>query len=132
MREAAEKVADILGYLPLALSQAVAYVAKKALNFVQYLERLRKNLTQFVGKAYSKYTDGVFSCWTLSVQALMESNPHAIDLLRLCSFLSPDGVSEELLYRGVGAIEWAQNRNIPYFMFHHPCLLLNYFFRHYV
>ncbi|KAF3086827.1 hypothetical protein TWF706_011353 [Orbilia oligospora] len=39
----------------------------------------------------------------------MESNPYAIELLRLCSFLSPHGVSEELLYRGVGAIDWAQN-----------------------
>ncbi|KAK6513653.1 hypothetical protein TWF506_008092 [Arthrobotrys conoides] len=105
----AEKVADALGHLPIALSQAAAYVAKKQLNFAQYLKRLSENRTQLLGTAYSKYTEGVFSCWRLSVEALMKSNPHAIDLLRLCSFLSPDGVSEELLHRGVEGIRWAQN-----------------------
>lgn len=47
----------------------------------------------------------------------MKSYPHAFDLLRLCSFLSPDGVSEELLYRGLKGIEWANNGNIPLLKF---------------
>ncbi|KAF3192085.1 hypothetical protein TWF106_003669 [Orbilia oligospora] len=105
----AGKAADALGHLPIALSQAAAYVVKRELNFTQYLKRLSDNCTRLLGTAYLKYTEGVFSCWKLSVEAFMRSNPHAIDLLRLYSFLSPDGVSEELLRRGVEGIEWAQN-----------------------
>ncbi|KAF3187272.1 hypothetical protein TWF225_004422 [Orbilia oligospora] len=105
----AGKVSDALGHLPIALSQAAAYIVKRELNFTQCLKRLSDNCTRLLGTAYLKYTEGVFSCWKLSVEALMRSNPHAIDLLRLCSFLSPDGVSEELLHRGVEGIEWAQD-----------------------
>ncbi|KAF3147410.1 hypothetical protein TWF594_002631 [Orbilia oligospora] len=105
----AGKVADALGYLPIALSQAAAYIVKRELNFTQCLKRLSDNRTRLLGTAYLKYTEGVFSCWKLSVEALMRFNPHAIDLLRLCSFLSPDGVSEELLHRSVEGIERAQD-----------------------
>ncbi|KAK6499084.1 hypothetical protein TWF481_011653 [Arthrobotrys musiformis] len=107
---AAGKVANMLGHFPIALSQAAAYITHTELNLTQYLNRLEANRTQLLGTSYSKYPDGVFSCWKLSVEALMASNPHAIDLLRVCSFLSPDGVSEQLLHRGVGGIDWAQNK----------------------
>ncbi|KAK6339900.1 hypothetical protein TWF718_009287 [Orbilia javanica] len=100
----AGKVADVLGHLPVALSQAAAYVVKKDLGFSQYLKRLAANTTGLLGTAHLKYTEGVFSCWKLSVETLMKSNPFAVYLLRLCSFLSPDGVSEELLHFGVGAL----------------------------
>ncbi|KAF3318063.1 hypothetical protein TWF173_008802 [Orbilia oligospora] len=108
-RQAAEEVADKLGYLPVALSQAAAYVARTALTLVKYLARLTNNLSRFLGIKSEGYPEGVFSCWMLSVHKILETNPHAIELLRLCSFLSPHGVSEELLHRGVGAIDWAQN-----------------------
>ncbi|EGX43199.1 hypothetical protein AOL_s00215g655 [Orbilia oligospora ATCC 24927] len=109
VRQAAEEVANKLGYLPVALSQAAAYVARTALSLVKYLARLNENLSRYLGMKSEGYPEGVFSCWMLSVHTIMESNPYAIELLRLCSFLSPHGVSEELLYRGVGAIDWAQN-----------------------
>ncbi|KAF3132916.1 hypothetical protein TWF594_009427 [Orbilia oligospora] len=109
VRKAAEEVANKLGYLPVALSQAAAYVARTALSLVKYLARLNENLSRYLGMKSEGYPEGVFSCWMLSVHTIMESNPYAIELLRLCFFLSPHGVSEELLYRGVGAIDWAQN-----------------------
>ncbi|KAK6523423.1 hypothetical protein TWF281_001405 [Arthrobotrys megalospora] len=105
----AERVAEMLGYLPIALSQAAAYVKKRGLGFTQYLDRLAGDRTRLLGAAHAKYPQGVFSCWKLSVDALMISNPNAIDLLRICSFLSPDGVPEELLNLGVDAIDWARN-----------------------
>jgi hypothetical protein len=111
VREAAETIAEELGYLPLALSQAAAYVLTRALDYIEYLRRLRVNMARYVSAKFSTYAEGVFSCWELSVQALMLSMPRAIDLLRLCSFLSPDGVSGELLYRGLSAMEWFDNGN---------------------
>ncbi|KAF3154584.1 hypothetical protein TWF569_011248 [Orbilia oligospora] len=107
--QAAEEVANKLGYLPVALSQAAAYVATTAFSLVKYLARLNENLSRYLGMKSEGYPEGVFSCWVLSVHIIMESNPHAIELLQLCSFLSPHGVSEELLYRVVGGIDWAQN-----------------------
>ncbi|OAT07923.1 hypothetical protein BDBG_16920 [Blastomyces gilchristii SLH14081] len=108
-KPAAEQVAEMIGYLPLALSQAAAYIKKKALRLVQYLGRLRNNIARLIGEKFLKFSGGVFSCWELSIQELVKSYAHAFDLLRLCSFLSPNGISEELLYRGLEAIECAQN-----------------------
>ncbi|KAF8544105.1 hypothetical protein BDD12DRAFT_801463 [Trichophaea hybrida] len=105
-REAAESIVEKLGYLPLALSQAVAYMVSRALDFVEYLQRLCEDMSGFIGRSFPQYAEGVFSCWKLSVQALQESNPDTIPLLRLCSFLSPEGVSKELLYRGLGSMHW--------------------------
>jgi len=62
VEEAAEKVAKMLGYLPLALSQAAAYIKKKALDLSQYLSRLSENLTRLISEKFSKYSDGIFSC----------------------------------------------------------------------
>ncbi|KAK3346546.1 hypothetical protein B0T25DRAFT_613106 [Lasiosphaeria hispida] len=74
-REAAESLAKELGFLPLAMAQAVAYMVKRALDMVEYLKRLISNMTtRYTGETTPTYRKGVVSCWQLSVQALMESN----------------------------------------------------------
>ncbi|KAI3319877.1 hypothetical protein HD806DRAFT_525190 [Xylariaceae sp. AK1471] len=93
-----------------AAKAAAAYVAKRSLDFIQYLKRLMKNKITSISQKFSKYTLGVVSCWQLSAEALMNSKKtHSLDLLRLCSFLSPEGVSKELLVRGLSAMEWFDN-----------------------
>ncbi|KAI1165816.1 hypothetical protein F5B18DRAFT_130419 [Nemania serpens] len=63
--------------------------------------------TIHISQSIPKYPRGLVSCWELSIQALIKSNmTHSVDLLRLCSFLSPEGVSKELLVRGLTAMEW--------------------------
>jgi hypothetical protein len=119
-RGAAESIAEKLGYLALALSQAVAYMTARALSFIEYLQRLCEDVTRLISTPFSQYADGMFSCWKLSVQVLMESNPYAISLLRLCSFLSPEGVSKELLYRGLKSMDWLNN---GIFLSHWACWL---------
>ena len=111
-RDAATLVAEKLGYLALALAQAVAYMTERAIDLVEYLKRLCDDLGRFISMPYPQYADGVFSCWGLSVQALQESNPDAITLLRLCSFLSPEGVSKELLSRGWKAVDVQKNGSL--------------------
>ncbi|KAF8538473.1 P-loop containing nucleoside triphosphate hydrolase protein [Trichophaea hybrida] len=106
-REAAEKTIEILGGLPLALAQAAAYMlSTMMIDFVEYLKRLSRDLSQFLGRSFPPYQDGVFSCWKLSVEAVNRQNPDPIGLLQLCAFLSGDGIPEELLYRGVGSMHW--------------------------
>ncbi|KAF8246309.1 TPR-like protein [Wilcoxina mikolae CBS 423.85] len=105
-RDAAEKIIGILGGLPLALAQAAAYMMAVKDDFVRYLKRLTGNLSRILGKPFPSYPDGVFSCWKLSVEAANRHNPYAIGLLRLCAFLSGDGIPEELLYRGIKSMHW--------------------------
>ena len=38
---------------------------------------------------------------TLSFQQIEQQSPYAADLLRLCAFLAPDAIPEELLIRGI-------------------------------
>ena len=84
-------------------------MAERGIDLEEYLKRLCDDLGRFISKPYSQYAEGVFSCWKLSVQALQEFNPDAITLLRLCSFLSPEGVSKELLSRGWKAVDVQKN-----------------------
>ncbi|KAK6349089.1 hypothetical protein TWF730_009848 [Orbilia blumenaviensis] len=54
-REAAKSIAKELGYLPLALSQASAYVIKRALGFVEYLKRLTNNMAIYICEKIPRY-----------------------------------------------------------------------------
>ena len=95
--------------MPLALAQAVSYMNSQRLSLVEYFQRLCDDIARLVGMKFPPYAEGVFSCWTLSIQALQEANPDSIMLLRYCSFLSPEGVSPELLKRGLNAMGWLDN-----------------------
>ena len=112
VHKTARAVAEKLGYLALALAQAAAYMRSKSLNLFEYFRRLCEDISRIIGTRFPPYAEGVFSCWTLSIQALMEVNPDAITLLRFCSSLSPEGISPELLTRGLKALGWLDNGNL--------------------
>lgn len=112
VHKTARAVAEKLGYLALALAQAAAYMRSKRLNLFEYFRRLCEDISRIIGTRFPPYAEGVFSCWTLSIQALMEVNPDAITLLRFCSSLSPEGISPELLTRGLKALGWLDNGNL--------------------
>jgi tetratricopeptide (TPR) repeat protein len=42
----------------------------------------------------------VASTWSLSFERVEETNPAAADLLRLCAYLAPDAIAEEILTQG--------------------------------
>jgi TIR domain-containing protein/tetratricopeptide repeat protein/NB-ARC domain-containing protein len=96
---AAATLAATLGGLPLALEQAGAYVASTgavtlhgyaALFATRALELLRRG--QPLG-----YQHTVATTWSLALQRLHETDPAAIDLLTLASFLAPDDLPLPLL-----------------------------------
>ncbi|KAK6337134.1 hypothetical protein TWF718_009918 [Orbilia javanica] len=109
VKETVEKIVDLLGNLPLALAQAVAYINMRILDFSRYLERLKKDLDSLIDQIAPGYKNGVFSNWRLAVKALKKHHPDCVPLLRLCSFLSPHGVSEKLLAQGIETMPWLQN-----------------------
>lgn len=99
----AEALVIELDFLPLALDQAGAYLEEVGCTLSTYLElyhRRRKELLHRRGHTPSDHPASVATTWSLSFQRLEQRNPAATDLLRICAFLEPDAIPEELLQEG--------------------------------
>src|SRR2546421_9714449 len=89
--------------LPLALDQVGAYLQETGAPLSDYLglyERRRTDLLARRGRLPPGPPDTVAPTWSLSFQQVEQANPAAAELLRLCAFLAPDGIPEELLSKG--------------------------------
>ncbi len=100
----ATNVVMALDGLPLALDQAGAYIEETGCDFSTYLQLYqdrRKVLLDRRGKQVIGYPDSVATTWSLSFQKVEQANIAAAELLRLCAFLSPDRIPDELVRDGV-------------------------------
>jgi len=85
--------------LPLALDQASAYIEEAACSLADYIalyQTRRTDLLTYRGALMLNHPDSVSHTLMLSFSKLEQSNPAATDLLRLCTFLHPDAIPEEL------------------------------------
>ena len=99
-RAAAERIVKEMDGLPLALVQAGAYVAETGCSLVNYLtlyESHHKELLARHSRLMLDYPETVATTWSLSFQQIEQKSSIAADLLRLCAFLAPDAIPEELL-----------------------------------
>ncbi|MDQ5823776.1 MAG: FxSxx-COOH system tetratricopeptide repeat protein, partial [Chloroflexota bacterium] len=90
-RATAGKLAEELGYLPIALAQARAYMEQKQRSLSDYLPLFRK----YNGKALTPsddYPRTLAATWELSFQAVSEHSPAAADLLNLCAYFAPEDI----------------------------------------
>lgn len=102
------KLAEKLGYLPLALSQAVAFMKQRKKSVQDYLEiyeiELMKDHTLPKGATH----EPVEITWNNSIQALAEETkerkvaPLGRILLTVCAYLDPDSIPADLL------VEWVE------------------------
>ncbi|HET8843673.1 MAG TPA: FxSxx-COOH system tetratricopeptide repeat protein, partial [Ktedonobacteraceae bacterium] len=102
INEATNVVMALDGF-PLALDQAGAYIEETGCDFRGYLQLYhnhRHALLARRGAQNTHYPDSVDTTWSLSFQQIEHTNPAAADLLRLCAFLAPDHIPEELLRDG--------------------------------
>jgi NB-ARC domain len=102
-RELALWVSQELGGLPLALDQAGAYLEETRTDLAGYwrlYQQHRADLLQQRRGLIPDHPTPVAATWSLSFQRVEEKNPAAADLLRLCAFLSPDAIPEEILTAG--------------------------------
>ena len=97
-----EKLAEKLGRLPLALGQAGAYLRKRQglLSIDDYLQRyeqhamtLLANPTQPLGTNHAP----VAITWDISITAVIEECPEAIEVLCVSAYLSPDDIPLSIL-----------------------------------
>ena len=89
--------------LPLALDQAGAYIEETECGLTGYQERLRTRRAKILGLRGASVTDHpepVATTWSLSFEKVQRANPAAADLLRLCAFLYPDAIPEEIFTEG--------------------------------
>jgi tetratricopeptide (TPR) repeat protein/transcriptional regulator with XRE-family HTH domain len=103
-RRDAEAMYTVLDGLPLALDQAAAYIEEHDCNLADYLELYqtrREALLQRRGNfSQVDYPRSVAATWSLSFEQVERSEVRAADLLRLCAFLYPDSIPEEMLMAG--------------------------------
>jgi hypothetical protein len=101
----AARLAKRLGGLPLAAEQAAVYLSPRTgINFDDYSSEIARLIKQpRPPGAKGDYPDTVYAAFVKSLDALskMERGEFALDLVRLCAFLSPDGVDLQLL-----KVEW--------------------------
>ncbi len=100
-QKAAEELAEELGYLPLALEHAAAYVeTNKVIGLAGYLKHYREKRLALLAKGQlsqsyheneqsGKQKDTILTTWEIAFEKLGEA---ARDLFNLCAFLSPDEI----------------------------------------
>jgi len=96
-------VSQELGGLPLALDQAGAYLEATGTALAAYQQIYQQHRMALLAQRRAQGTDHpepVASTWSLSFKRVEAMNPAAADLLRLCAYLAPDAIPEEILTQG--------------------------------
>ncbi len=98
----ADRLAEELGDLPLALEQAGALQAETGMSVDEYLRLLKEQPTDIMaeGKA-PEYPRSMTAAWKLSVSTLSEKLPEAVELLRCCAFLGPEFIPRDVFRSGL-------------------------------
>ena len=100
---AASTIVQELGYLPLALDQAGAYIYMAQYSLGRYLKQYQTNASYLLSKGWrgGKQDRSVFATWEISFNAIQQKRPEAANLLLICGFLNNEDICEELLKRGM-------------------------------
>lgn len=96
-----------MGGLPLALDQAGAYMEETSYSLTSYLDLYRKErlaLLKRRGGIIEDHPEPVAATWSISFNEVERVSLASADLLRLCAFLNPDAIPEELLRKGASVL----------------------------
>jgi tetratricopeptide (TPR) repeat protein len=104
-REAAEKLANTLGDLPLSLQQAAAYIEERGIAFSRYLDLLEQQ-SSFDGGAVEAvdHKQTIRATWSIAIDAVTEQSQAAAKLLLLCAHLEPTGIPISLFHQGASVL----------------------------
>jgi tetratricopeptide (TPR) repeat protein len=103
----AARIVDMLGYLPLAIEQAAAYIREASKDIFAFLASYHENrrvLHRRVPHGNWGYTSSVATTWLLSFDEVAKRNASAAQLLQLFAFLSPDDILIDFLRIGKEAL----------------------------
>ena len=111
--EQANRIVHELGYLPLGIEQAAAYVRELAGDFTTYLDHYNKNhrnVHQWIPQGNRAYPHSVATTWFMSFNIVRSIHPQAAELFQLFSFLNPDGILIDFLQDGAEALPDAMHQ----------------------
>lgn len=95
-----------LGYLPLAMVQAAAYIKQNQISIQKYLKLYQQQEMELLSsKAFPEGVKAhpVSITWNISLEAILkeckknQEEPLAIELITVCSYLSPDKIDKKIL-----------------------------------
>jgi tetratricopeptide (TPR) repeat protein len=94
----AVKIASQMDGLPLALDQAGAFIEETFTSLEDYLTFYEAEGVKLLAERGELADDhpSVTVTFSLAFEKVLERNLAAADLIRVCAFLSPDGIPEEL------------------------------------
>ena len=105
---AAEDLLKVLGYIPLAITQASAYMNKKRVHMKRYLKALSESDSNLAAYLTTELLDprrprgtpsSIFLTWKLSFDQISNEEPRAAEMLSLMAFLDRQGIPEMILRR---------------------------------
>ncbi len=94
----AQKIGKALGYLPLAVEQAAAWLATTFMPAGEYLEALERETASTLALSNEHFPQPVALTWNVSFRQLRDASPAAARLLELLAYFSSDPISLDLIY----------------------------------
>lgn len=101
------ELATVLEYMPLALSQAAAYISQRApfVSVGKYLDQFKseRKRTRLLGfdkgqqRRDREATNSIITTWYISFEHIQQDWPSAADLLSLMSFFDRQGIPKHVL-----------------------------------
>lgn len=107
----AQKVAEMVDRMPLAVDLARAFIENTGASFQDYLEMLKEKKVDMDVLGYSdedvsgQYKSIVATVWRLSIERVRLLNPVATEILNTCAFLQPDAIPVRLFERQYAVLE---------------------------
>ncbi|MEZ4624548.1 MAG: hypothetical protein R2843_07110 [Thermomicrobiales bacterium] len=94
---AADQLAKELGYLPLALEMAGAYVAvrRSRRSLSRYLQRYLDDPSDVIRRDKAKtgsYPNTLATTWSISFAAASEEVPESSDVMNVLAFMAPEAI----------------------------------------
>src|SRR5262249_53998980 len=97
--EAAAQIAAELGFLPLALDQAAAYITQQRITPAAYLNSLRRNPARMHAAGTTGAQRTIARLWDLHITAIHQRSPAAARLLGVLACYAPDAIPRAMLGR---------------------------------
>ncbi len=97
----AGRLAETLGYLPIAIEHAAAYLTETGHSVDGYLSLFEENAHRLLNEQSGEFPASVAATWTMSTELL---TPDAEHLFNLCAFFSPEPIAVELCLNHARAI----------------------------
>jgi ankyrin repeat protein len=97
--EDAQHLMEEVGFLPLALNFALAYIEEMKISIPAYLKVYQKKGIEFLKPGVlwdEKYPISVSKTLAISMDKVNNRSSQAVELLRMCAYLAPDEIPREL------------------------------------